>query len=99
MDAGQHVQLGLDDLAVRFDGLGANVQFFGDLDGGHSLADQLEYLQLAIGERFRRVAVQGFADGSALQELGGHLRTEVHFAAEDLPDGRDDLGQGLVFIG
>ena len=65
LGAGRHVQLGLDDLAVRFDGLGADFQLVGDLDGVHPPPDQFEDLQLPIGKRFRRVGVERFSHGGA----------------------------------
>ena len=59
--AGLHVELGLDDLAVGFDGLGADLQLAGDLHRAQCLADHLEDLQFAVGKGLRGILVQGLS--------------------------------------
>ena len=68
--------------------------------GHHALADQMEHLQLAIGQRGERRTRDFFAlpaDG-AMQHFLGHRVTQIHLAFQHAPDGFDDLVRGLILV-
>src|ERR1019366_5241342 len=94
------VQFLPDPVAVGLDGLDAQVQSFGDLRGLHALADQTEYLQLAIGQDVERRVRDFFSAtaNGAVQHLLGHRVTQEHLPFQHPPDGFDDLVRGLVLV-
>ncbi len=84
-------ELALDVLAMRFDGLDAQVKIFGDLAGRCSVSDHFEDLQFPIGQAFcGKPAGLGWTVDKLREHPGRHLLGEVNFTANNLPDGRQN---------
>ena len=84
--------------AVSFDGFDADEEVFGDFGVVHAFADAAEDLELAVGEGVDGVLVfLVLVAHEAGEDLGGAAVAEVDVAGEDLADGGDEVGGGLIF--